>query len=103
VLGNVGWRILAAETGGEGVLVAITEQPDAILLDVLMPDPDGPETLTDLRSDPRSANIPVIFLTGSADADHVRLTALGADGVIAKPFEPRVLAASIADTLGWTT
>jgi CheY-like chemotaxis protein len=102
VLGAEGWRTVAAESGSEAVPLAITEQPDAILLDVLMPDPDGPQTLTELRSNPISANIPVIFLTGSAGEDHARLTAMGADGVIAKPFDPHALAASIAGELGWT-
>jgi CheY-like chemotaxis protein len=101
VLGAAGWRTVVAESGSEAVALAIAEQPDAILLDVLMPEPDGPQTLTELRRDPRSATIPVIFLTGSADEDHLRLAALGADGVIAKPFEPQLLAAGITDALGW--
>jgi CheY-like chemotaxis protein len=102
-LGSRGWRILTAETGPEGIAMAASERPDAILLDVIMPHPDGPETLSRLRSDTQTARIPVIFLTGLADSEKERakLSALGADGVLAKPFDPDTLADLVAETLRW--
>lgn len=101
VLSQNGWRVLTAETGGDGLALAISERPDAILLDVIMPDPDGPETLTRLRSDTRTAGIPVIFLSGLAStaSEEARLSELGANGVLAKPFEPTNFAALVAGVL----
>jgi CheY-like chemotaxis protein len=102
-LSAYGWRILTAETGPQGIAMAASERPDAILLDVVMPDPDGLETLSRLRDDPRTAGIPVIFLTGLADTEEQRakLSALGAAGVLAKPFDPNTLAELVAGVLRW--
>lgn len=102
-LGSRGWRILTAETGPQGIATAASERPDAILLDVVMPDPDGLETLSRLRDDARTAAIPVIFLTGLADteAERAKLSALGAAGVLAKPFDPNTLAELVAGVLRW--
>jgi CheY-like chemotaxis protein len=101
-LGRVGgMEVLDAASGMEGIAKAVTETPDAILLDVMMPEHDGPETLGLLRADPRTARIPVIFLTAKAMAAEVeRLRALGADGVLTKPFDPMSLAASVRAILG---
>jgi len=103
-LGLRGWCTLAAQDGAEGIALACKERPDAILLDVLMPGADGPETLSRLRGDPQSSDIPVIFLTGYTEADeqHARLRAMGAAGVLAKPFDPGTLADLVARTLGWS-
>jgi CheY-like chemotaxis protein len=102
-LSAYGWRILTAETGPQGIAMAASERPDAILLDVVMPDPDGLETLSRLRDDPRTAGIPVIFLTGLAETEEQRakLSALGAAGVLAKPFDPNTLAELVAGVLRW--
>jgi CheY-like chemotaxis protein len=69
----------------------------------VMPDPDGLETLSRLRDDPRTAGIPVIFLTGLAETEEQRakLSALGAAGVLAKPFDPNTLAELVAGVLRW--
>jgi CheY-like chemotaxis protein len=101
-LGRVGgMQVLDAASGIEGIAKAVAETPDAILLDVMMPEHDGPETLGLLRADPRTARIPVIFLTAKAMAAEVeRLRALGADGVLTKPFDPMSLAASVRAILG---
>jgi CheY-like chemotaxis protein len=102
-LGSRGWRILTAESGPQGIAIAASERPDAILLDVVMPDPDGLETLSRLRGDARTVGIPVIFLTGLADTaeEHAKLSALGAAGVLAKPFDPNTLAELVAGVLRW--
>jgi len=67
--------------------------PDLILLDVMMPDMDGPQTLTQLRERNGTAGIPVVFMTARAqNRDIVHFLTLGAVGVIPKPFDPVGLA-----------
>lgn len=101
-LGRVGGMDVVDASGGDaGMALAIAEAPDAILLDVMMPGRDGPGTLALLKSDPRTAHIPVIFLTAKAmSAEIERLRALGAAGVLTKPFDPMSLAASVRAILG---
>jgi CheY-like chemotaxis protein len=97
-----GWTVLTASSGAEGCAVAAAEQPDAIVLDVMMPGQDGPATLTQLREDPATASIPVVFLTAKVQvAERERLQAMGALGVVAKPFDPMTLATELATVLGW--
>src|ERR1700677_1378934 len=67
VLGQHGWEVLSAESGREGVALAARDRPDAILLDVIMPEPDGLATLLELRERSETRHIPVVFLTGKAD------------------------------------
>lgn len=70
--------------------------PDLLLLDVMMPNMDGPTTLAELRKLPATASTPVIFMTAkvqSAELDFY--TSLGAIGVIAKPFDPMELSAQV--------
>ena len=83
--------------GGEEALAAVPGwQPDLIILDVLMPEMDGPALLARLRENPDTAKIPVIFITGRAPAnERERLMALGAAAVIAKPFYPVKLADTV--------
>jgi CheY-like chemotaxis protein len=82
------------------VAQAKAERPDAILLDVVMPDRDGPATLEALRAEPATASIPVVFLTAVTAADEVaRLRQLGAAGVLAKPFDPLRLGAALRAVL----
>jgi len=97
-----GWTVLNARSGREGLKVAAEQQPDAILLDVMMPDMDGPMTFQNLKSAPATAHIPVIFLTAKAQTREQRgFRELGAEGVISKPFDPLTLADQVAEILGW--
>ncbi len=97
-----GWEVLTASSGREGVAKALAEQPDAILLDVMMPDQDGPTTFLQLQANKATQHIPVILLTAKALAGDRRMFAdLGVVSVIAKPFEPMFLAAQVAEALGW--
>lgn len=83
-------------SGLEALQVAAEWQPDLILLDVVMPDMDGPGTLDRLRAAPALAHIPVVFITArSQPQEATRLRSLGAAGVLAKPFNPLTLAAAI--------
>lgn len=95
--------VLTVSSGRDGVERARSGQPDAILLDVMMPDMDGPSTLVQLRADPATRDIPVLFLTAKAQtAERTRLADLGVAGVLTKPFDPLKLAGEVADALRWT-
>jgi CheY-like chemotaxis protein len=97
------FEVLTASGGRAGVVSARAEMPDAILLDVMMPDMDGPATLSELKSDPKTRDIPVIFLTAKTQtAERSRLASLGAAGIMTKPFDPLKLASEVAATLNWT-
>jgi len=95
-----GWRTLGAESGADGVSRAQEELPDAILLDVMMPDMDGPTVLARLKADRRTADIPVILLTAKVQVAR-RPPSGGAAGVILKPFDPVDLAHQVERLLGW--
>jgi len=90
------FTVRGCSSGSDGLAAAAEQLPDLILLDVMMPVMDGPTTLLHLRDNPRTAEIPVIFMTARAQArelDHFK--SLGAAGVIAKPFDPMTLAGSV--------
>jgi CheY-like chemotaxis protein len=98
-----GFTVLEAGGSAEGLALAESERPDVILLDVMMPGTDGPSTLLELRQRPATAAIPVIFLTAKALQSEIdRLKALGARGVITKPFDPMSLAPLVKSILGET-
>lgn len=100
---EAGWELLTAQSSDEGLEMIFSEQPDAILLDVMMPERDGVETLKLILESPDSQNIPVVFMTAKAQAaDRRRFYALGAKGVITKPFDPMTLASQISGFLGWS-
>ena len=99
---EAGWELLTAQSGEEGIDMAASEQPDAILLDVMMPGRDGVATLKLLQESSQTQTIPVIFMTAKAQsADRRQLYKLGAQGVITKPFDPMTLASQISGFLGW--
>lgn len=99
---TAGWEVLTAGSGQEGIDKAETERPDAILLDVMMPEMDGPATLAHLRANKFTQHIPIVLLTAKVQvADQQRFTQLGVATVIVKPFEPTTLASQIAQALGW--
>ena len=97
-----GWMITAANGGAAGIAMAGTCAPDAILLDVMMPDMDGPATLRVLQSQETTKSIPVIFLTAKVQAaDRESFMQLGVRGIIAKPFDPVTLGDQIGSLLAW--
>jgi CheY-like chemotaxis protein len=98
-----GWEVITASSGNEGLLIAQTQQPDAILLDVSMPEMDGLATFQRLQENPTTQSIPVILLTAKVQpADRERFAQLGIAGVIIKPFDPVQLASQVASALGWS-
>jgi CheY-like chemotaxis protein len=95
-----GWRVSTADGGVRAVAMARAERPDAILLDVMMPDVDGPTTFRRLQDDPRTRDITVILLTAKAHgADRLGFAALGVAGMLAKPFDPLTLSDQITAIL----
>ena len=97
-----GWEVTTASSGALGLQRAIDYQPDAILLDVMMPGMDGPSTFRELRKNPATAHIPVILLTAKVQSnDQRRFADLGVNAILFKPFDPLTLAQQISDALGW--
>src|SRR4051812_36556403 len=96
------FEVLTAGCGRDGLARARADHPDAILLDVMMPDMDGPTTPPHLQPAPAPRDIPVVFLTAKAQtAERPRLAELGAAGILTKPFDPLKLAADVSAALNW--
>ena len=99
---ETGWQVEIASSGLEGIDLAQTQQPDAILLDVMMPDMDGVSTLSHLKANLQTRSIPVIFLTAKTQiTEKDCLQNLGVVDVITKPFNSMTLASQIAKILQW--
>ena len=97
-----GWEVLDADSGARGIELAEAERPDAILLDAMMPEMDGPATIQRLKSEEATREIPVLFLTAKLQpAERERYVELGAVDVLAKPFDPMTLPDDVAAALGW--
>ena len=91
-----GLRVTCLSHSRAAVAVAQSALPDVILIDVMMPEQDGPSTLAALKAEPAVAHIPVIFMTARVQpAEQAQYLALGAAGVVPKPFDPMTLAAQI--------
>lgn len=94
------WSVSLAGSAEEALAHVSTHTPDLILLDVMMPDVDGPTTLLRLRELPALEQVPIIFMTARVQKDEVdSYLALGAAGVIVKPFDPMTLPNEILDIL----
>jgi CheY-like chemotaxis protein len=97
-----GWEVLTASSGEEGIMRARDDQPDAVLLDVVMPGLDGVATAERLAASPDTQAIPIVMLTAADRAqDRERMRRLPVAGVIAKPFELSALASQLAAVVGW--
>jgi CheY-like chemotaxis protein len=94
------FELQSCDSGSALLAVAAAWRPDLVLLDVMMPELDGPTVLARLLADPRTQSIPVVFMTARTQAyECERFIALGAAGVIAKPFDPMTLAEHVAGFL----
>ena len=99
-----GWQVTSASSGAAGIDRAIAEQPDAILMDVMMPEMDGPSTYRERQKRPEIAHIPVLLLTAKVQGvDQRRFADLGVAAVLFKPFDPMTLADQISEALHWDT
>jgi CheY-like chemotaxis protein len=97
------WEVFTAASSNDGISIAEAKQPDAILLDVMMPGVDGLVTLQTLSRNPITQDIPVILLTATLKVVTQRqYIQLGAKAVLVKPFDPGLLATQIEKALGWT-
>jgi CheY-like chemotaxis protein len=97
-----GWEVLTAASGTEGLEKAEAFQPDAILLDVMMPDMDGPTTFRQLQANSATRHIPTILLTAKAKiSEQKQFIDLGVTGVITKPFKAQDLVDQIREILNW--
>jgi len=95
-----GYEVVTEMSGETGLVSAVVDQPDVILLDIMMPDVDGWEICQRLRSDPRTKYIPVIMLTALDETQHVvKGFECGADDYLAKPFDNAELFARIKSVL----
>ncbi|GAX42780.1 response regulator receiver protein [Tolypothrix sp. NIES-4075] len=98
-----GWEVLIATTANQGLLIAEIEQPNAILLDVMLPEMDGITLFHHLQEKPDTQSIPVILLSAKIlFAEPNQFAHLSVAGVIAKPFDPLKLADQVAKILGWS-
>jgi len=91
-----GFLTTCAATGEEALLAAKTEQPDLIILDLMLPGIDGLEVCSTLKNDPSTSSIPILMLTAKGEeSDIVAGLELGADDYVTKPFNPTVLVARV--------
>lgn len=96
------WEIITAESGFVALEMAAAEQPNAILLDFMMPGMDGLSTFEKLQKSPQTQNIPVIFLTAKVQLEEIdRYSEYGIRATISKPFNPLTLSGKIASLLNW--
>jgi CheY-like chemotaxis protein len=97
---NPDFQVRACESGADAITTAAEWSPELILLDVMMPKMDGPTTLAHLRNNPQTSTIPVVFMTARAQTREIeQFIALGAHGVISKPFDPMTLAHEVGNHL----
>ena len=101
-----GFNVLRAESGAQAVQVAKDERPDAIIMDIELPDSSGIEVCKSLTDDQQTGDIPVVILSGSTDDDVVRQTrSAGSSFFLRKPFDPSALLIivnrAIEDSRAW--
>ena len=100
ILELAGYNVIAIDNGKQGVATALSEKPDFILCDILMPQVNGYDVLRELKGDPASAGIPFIFVTASAEKREMEFAlTMGVDGYIRKPFDDKELFAAIDKVL----
>lgn len=99
-LDGAGFHVLEAEDGYGALETAIKERPNLVLLDIGLPGLNGLEVCRRLRDDARTADTPVLFLTGlGREAEREAAATVGAQGVITKPFNPITLVEQISSML----
>lgn len=99
-----GWTVLTASCGPAAIEIARTHQPDAVLLDMMMPGMDGLTTFDHLQADPATRDIPVILFTAKMQVGGRQVwDGRAVRGVIAKPFDALRLADQVEQILEWTS
>jgi CheY-like chemotaxis protein len=91
-----GFQVRACASGAEAIAAARDFQPDLLVLDVMMPEMDGPSTLKALRALPQTAAVPAVFMTAKIMPNEIEaLKKLGALEVVPKPFDPMTIAETL--------
>ena len=99
-LKRAGFTVQVVNNGQEALDAIRRQAPDVVLLDWMMPELDGPETCRQLKADPATAGIPVVFLTAkSQEAEIQRGLSLGAAGYVTKPFDALSLGQQVKDII----
>lgn len=92
ILNNMGYEVIEATTGEEGIQLALTEKPDLILMDIQLPDIDGLEATRRIRKSEGNGNVPIIAVTSFAMAgDKKKALDAGCTGYIEKPINPETV------------
>lgn len=95
-----GYQIVTANNGAEGLKALEKDVPDLIICDVMMPEMDGYTFIQNIRKDPKTSWIPVIFLSAKSQIqDRIQGLNQGADVYLVKPFEPEELVAQVESSL----
>jgi two-component system, OmpR family, phosphate regulon response regulator PhoB len=98
------FRVLTAQDGAEGFSMAVTNRPDAVVLDIMLPRLNGFEVLKKLKADSKSESIPILILSAKGEADsRIKGLQLGADDFMPKPFSPKELVLRIQALLRRST
>ena len=100
LLTSVGYEVIEAVTGEDGVATAETQLPDLILMDIQLPGLDGYEATRQIKANPDLEHIPIIVVTSYAlSGDDVKAFEAGCNAYVSKPFSPRELLAKIREYL----
>ena len=100
LLTSVGYEVIEAVTGEDGVATAETQRPDLILMDIQLPGLDGYEATRQIKANPDLEHIPIIVVTSYAlSGDDVKAFEAGCNAYVSKPFSPRELLAKIREYL----
>jgi len=98
-----GWNIVTADGGFAAIEMCRTHQPDAVLLDMMMPDMDGLTTFEKLQADETTRDIPVILFTAKGRVgERQPWESYAIRGMIAKPYDPMTLGDQVSQILDWT-
>lgn len=98
LLTSVGYEVIEAITGEQGINLAEALAPDLILMDIQLPGMDGYEVTRRIKANPRLRPIPIIAVTSYAlSGDSVKAFKAGCDAYVSKPFSPRALLAKISE------
>jgi two-component system cell cycle response regulator DivK len=100
LLTSLGYELIEAVDGAQGVAMAQSHRPDLILMDIQLPEMDGYEATRQIRAVPQLAQVPIIAVTSYAlSGDETKARDAGCDGYVAKPFSPRELLAKMREFL----
>lgn len=99
---NNDWKVITVDSGNEGIAIAKVEQPDVILLDLVMPQEDGLTIFRKLQNNCKTQHIPVIFFTAAVENSELELLLdFGVKGILKKPFDPITLSNALCKYLTW--